>query len=272
MKADFENRLETVLQAVQSVADMQPDYGLITGTGMGALINGLQNATRIAYADIEGFPHSTVPGHEGALYLGELAGKRVAIFSGRFHLYEGWAPDDIVLPIYLLKKMGAKAIFITNAVGSLNPDFKVGDLCLITDHINLQGVHALTGPNPDNLGSRFPDLSQIYSKTLQQFIEKKSKSTLRKGIYAAVHGPELETNAERRYLCRCGADVVGMSTVMEVVACAHAGLDHAVISVITNMATGDPGQAADTLDNILKQSEAALPRLQALLSDVLEAL
>lgn len=276
MKLNFETRVaaaaSSITGALEGRHDLAGAWGLVTGTGLGALADDLSGRVTIPYADIADFPTSTAPSHESALHIGQMGGQTVMLLSGRFHLYEGWSADDVVLPIYVMRALGADRLLLTNAAGTLNPEFQRGEIAVITDHMNFQGVHALTGPNPDALGVRFPDLSTAYDKALRGAAKSAAQTvglTLREGIYAAVAGPELETNAERRFLRMAGADLVGMSTVMEVIAANHAGLRTLAFSAITNKALGDPDQQPDLIEHVIAHAEAAAPKLRALITAIL---
>lgn len=211
--------------------------GVVLGTGLHQLINYVDVEQTIAYADIPGFPVSTVEFHKGNLIYGSIDNKKVMLMQGRFHAYEGYSMEQVVFPIRVMKLLGAKHLFITNAAGGINLNFKQGDLVMIDDHINLQSGNPLTGKNNDALGSRFPDMSEPYDAYLKNFLQQKASEQnikIQKGVYAAVNGPNLETKAEYRYLKIIGADMVGMSTVPEVIAANHMQLPVAAISVITD--------------------------------------
>jgi len=248
------------------------EVAIILGTGLGGMAAALESATVIPYAEIDSFPRSTAPGHAGRLLVGRLGGRRVAVMQGRFHFFEGWLAEDLKLPIYLLQRLGAKTLIVTNAAGGLNADFHPGDIMLITDHINLQGTNPLIGPNEDGIGPRFPDMSNAHDRDLLAVARKvaqEAKESLREGIYAAVIGPSLETSAERRFLRLAGGDAVGMSTVPEIIAAKHCGLRVLAFSIITNVATGGPDQKADTQDGIIKYAEVGGARLARLLPKLL---
>jgi len=211
--------------------------GIVLGTGLHQLLNYVDVKQTISYADIPGFPVSTVEFHKGNLVYGTIAGKTVLIMQGRFHAYEGYTMQQIVFPIRVMKLLGVQKLFLSNAAGSINLNFKKGDLVLIDDHINLLYGNPLTGGNYDELGSRFPDMSEPYDLQLKDLFLQKANElgiSLKKGVYAAVHGPNLETKAEYRYLKIIGADMVGMSTVPEVIAANHMQLPCVAVSVITD--------------------------------------
>ena len=214
-----------------------PQIGIVLGTGLHQLINNVEIQKTIPYSEIPGFSVSTVEFHKGNLIYGTIANKNVLIMQGRFHFYEGYSMQQIVFPIRVMKLLGVEHLFLSNAAGGINPGFKKGDLVLIDDHINLQNANPLTGKNDDELGSRFPDMSEPYSVYLSYKLldyAGRLNIQLKKGVYAAVNGPNLETKAEYRYLKIIGADMVGMSTVPEVIAANHMQLPCVAVSVITD--------------------------------------
>ncbi len=216
---------------------MQPETGIVLGTGLHQLLNYVDVKQTIPYADIPGFPISTVEYHKGNLIYGSMAGKNVLIMQGRFHAYEGYTMQQIVFPVRVMKLLGIRRLFLSNAAGGINLQFKKGDLVLVDDHINLLAGNPLSGKNYDELGSRFPDMSEPYDLHLKYLLQQKANELgieLKKGVYAAVHGPNLETKAEYRYLKNIGADMVGMSTVPEVIAAVHMQLPCIAVSVITD--------------------------------------
>lgn len=219
----------------------RPEIGLILGSGLGVLGDHMTDVTVIPYHDIPHFPISTVEGHAGELLIGTLAGRKVVLMRGRFHMYEGYGPELTAFPVRVMKALGAGALIVTNAAGGIDTGFGTGDLMLITDHINLTGRNPLIGPNDDELGARFPDMSEAYSKRLRQIATEQAASQgfeLRSGVYAGLLGPSYETPAEIRMLRTLGAAAVGMSTVAEVIAARHSGLEVLGISCISNMAAG----------------------------------
>ena len=260
MNSDFPNRIAKAVASIRQVTDIKPEIALVTGTGLAALLDEIVVSHKIPYGQIAGFPVSTAPSHKGELIFGTLGGKNVVAQSGRFHLYEGWSGADIVLPVYVLRALGAQSYVVTNAAGALNADFSVGDVMLIEDQLNFTGVHPLTGPNDDTLGPRFPDMSRAYDPDLRANalgVADGLGLKIQRGIYACVHGPEFETSAERRFLSMAGGDAVGMSTVPEVIAAGHAGLRVLGFSAITNAATGGPDQQPDTLEEVLENAQIA---------------
>ncbi len=248
------------------------EIALILGSGLGQLAESVEDAVAVPYGEIAGFPVSTAPGHAGRLVAGRLHGRRVVMMQGRLHLYEGWAPQEIALAVHLMKALGAERLIVTNAAGALNPEFAPGDVMLIEDHLNFTGANPLTGPNDDRLGLRFPDLSRAYDPELQAAALAAADAAglgLRRGIYVGVAGPSLETSAERRFFRASGGDAVGMSTVIEVIAAAHAGLPVLGLSAITNSATGGAEQEPDTIEAVLAMAAVAGETIAALLGQVL---
>jgi purine-nucleoside phosphorylase len=227
----------TASEFLQKKGIESPQIGIVLGTGLNQLLNHVDVKQKISYADIPGFPVSTVVFHKGNLIYGAIAGKNVLIMQGRFHAYEGYAMQQIVFPIRVMKLLGVQKLFLSNAAGGINLNFKKGDLVLIDDHINLLSGNPLSGENYDELGNRFPDMSEPYDMSLKNLLQQKANALeieLKKGIYAAVHGPNLETKAEYRYLKIIGVDMVGMSTVPEVIAAVHMQLPCVAVSVITD--------------------------------------
>lgn len=219
----------------------RPEIGLIMGSGLGVLGDHIQDAVVIPYHDIPHFPVSTVEGHAGELLIGSLSGRTVVLMRGRFHMYEGYGPELTAFPVRVMKALGVQSLLVTNAAGGINLHFASGNLMLISDHINLTGKNPLIGPNDDELGVRFPDMSEAYSKRLRAIageIAKEQGIVLQEGVYVGLLGPSYETPAEIRMLRTLGADAVGMSTVAEVIAARHSGIEVVGISCISNMASG----------------------------------
>ncbi|GGF87384.1 purine-nucleoside phosphorylase [Paenibacillus abyssi] len=226
---------------IRSITNQNPEIGLIMGSGLGVLGDHLSEEVVIPYRDIPHFPLSTVEGHAGELMIGKLSGRTVVLMRGRFHMYEGYGPELTAFPVRVMKALGVHTLVVTNAAGGINTDFASGDLMLISDHINLTGRNPLIGPNDDELGVRFPDMSEAYSKQLRALARKTAQEQgfeLREGVYVGVLGPSYETPAEIRMMRTMGADAVGMSTVAEVVAARHSDLKVLGISCISNMASG----------------------------------
>lgn len=274
MTPEFPARLARAIASLRQQTDLQPALAIIAGTGLGPLLDAIEDAQRIPYPQITGFPHSTAPSHRGDLVLGRLGGRPVVAMDGRFHAYEGWGGDDIVLPIHTLAALGVKRLVVTNAAGGLNPDFPVPAVMLIEDHLNLTGLHPLAGPNDDRLGLRFPDLSRAYDPGLRAAALAAAGRLgldLQRGIYVGCHGPELETSAERRFMRMIGGDAVGMSTVLEVIAANHAGMRVLGLSAIANAATGGPDQEPDTVEAIVAATGRIAGRMQALIIAMLDS-
>ncbi|WP_048645978.1 purine-nucleoside phosphorylase [Nitratireductor soli] len=268
-------RLERAHASIRERAGAPAAVAIMLGSGLGQLADKVEDAVTIPYGEVEGFPVSTAPGHKGAFVIGTLHGRRVVMMQGRLHLYEGWAPRDIALAVYLLQRLGAETLVVTNAAGSLNPDYAPGDVMLIEDHMNFTGVNPLVGPNDDAIGIRFPDMSRAYDPELLVAAKDAAKAAgiaVRQGIYAGVLGPSLETSAERRYYRASGSDAVGMSTVTEVIAAGHCELPVIGLSAITNEATGGPDQQVDTIDYVFANAEIAGRKIEAILAHLLPAL
>lgn len=218
-----------------------PKLAIVLGSGLGNLVDHLEKPVIIPYRDIPHFPHSTVIGHAGNLVAGFLRGRQVLVMQGRFHFYEGFSMAEVTFPLYVLRQLGVAQLIITNAAGGINREFLPGDLMLITDHINLLGTNPLIGPNDEQFGPRFPDLSQAYAPRLRQIAKTASREldlSIREGVYLATTGPSFETAAEIRAFSILGADAVGMSTVPEVITANYLGMEVLGISCITNLATG----------------------------------
>jgi len=262
-------------QVAAAVVGQMPanTVGLVSGTGLGGIGAALENRREAATADLPGFPRTTAPGHAGRLAAGEIAGRPVLLLSGRLHLYEGHSPRDVAFGVRLLAGLGIRTLVLTNAAGALDPHFAAGGLMRITDHINLTGKNPLAGPNDDGAGPRFPDMSRAYSPRLGAIADAAALSLglrLERGVYAGVLGPSLETPAETRMLRRLGADAVGMSTVTEVIAARHMGLDVLAISCLTNVNLPDC-MAETTLEDVLATARRAEGDLARLLAAVVPA-
>ena len=244
-----------------------PTIGIVLGTGLHQLLNFIDIKKTIPYTDIPGFPVSTVEFHKGNFIYGTIANKNIVVMQGRFHVYEGHSMEQIIFPIRVMKLLGVQTLFLSNAAGGINLNFKKGDLVLIDDHINLQTGNPLTGKNFDELGARFPDMSEPYTPSLKKLLQQKAGELnieLKEGVYAAVNGPNLETKAEYRYLKIIGADLVGMSTVPEVIAANHMQLSCAAISVITDECDPDNLKPVNIAE-IIKAAGKADEKLSRLL-------
>jgi purine-nucleoside phosphorylase len=264
---------------VRAATSLRPQIGVVLGSGLGAFADSLLHAVRIPYRDVPGFPVSTAIGHAGELVIGTLGANGrgatdVAAMSGRFHLYEGYTPQQVVSGVRLFHELGIRHLLLTNAAGGINLDYESGALVLISDHINLQGSNPLVGPNEERLGPRFPDMTEAYSAALRQIARDTAEELdirLDQGVYAGLLGPSYETPAEIRYLKTIGADLVGMSTVAEVIAANHLGMQVLGISCVTNMAAGLSGEKLDHLKvlevgrrvsgSLVRLVSAVLPRL-----------
>lgn len=261
------NKIQEAANFLKTKGFAGASLGIVLGTGLGNLATHIEKELEISYQDIPHFPLSTVESHAGKLILGNLAGKRVIAMQGRFHFYEGYTMEQIVLPVRVMKLLGIEKLFLSNAAGLLNLNWQKGNLMLIDDHLNLLPNNPLIGKNISELGPRFPDMSAPYSPVINSQIEEAAKAlnlTLRKGVYAAVTGPMLETRAEYRYLNRIGADAIGMSTIPEVIAANHMGLPCAAISVLTDECNPDNLKPA-RLEDILAVAALAEKDLSALI-------
>jgi len=272
-RADLSTRLSYALAWVHGRTDHLPAVGIILGSGLAGLADRLQRAAVIPYAEIPGFPISKVPGHPARLVVGELPmdGEPVvlAALQGRAHGYEGWTAEDVAFGARVLCGLGVKLLLLTNAAGGVNPSFVPGDLVRITDHVNLSGMNPLVGDNDDRLGPRFPDMSDAYDARLGALLEASAAAhgiPLRSGVYACMLGPSYETPAEVRMLRAIGADVVGMSTVPEVIAARHMGVPVAGISVVTNLAAGLSRKALSH-EEVARTAEQVKDRLTALVTE-----
>ena len=269
--------LERVEEAAAVVRERFPDapeVAVILGTGLGRLGAEIEKSRTIEYADIPYFPLSTVESHAGRLLCGQLAGKTVVAMQGRFHRYEGYSLAQVTFPVRVLRALGARTLVVSNACGGMHPLWEPGDLMLIADHINLLGDNPLVGPNDDRLGARFPDMSDAYDSRLRALAREvavEQRLPLREGVYVAVTGPNLETRAEYRFLRAIGADVVGMSTVPEVIVAVHGGMRVLGISIITDRCLPDALEPA-TVEQIIAVANRAEPRLAQLVHGVLERL
>jgi purine-nucleoside phosphorylase len=264
--------IEDALKYIRQFFTQNSEVGIVLGTGLGDLVKDIKITYSLSYQDIPHFPVSTVETHAGKLIFGELGGKSVVAMQGRFHFYEGYSMQQITFPIRVMKFLGVKRLVISNAAGGMNPLYKKGDIMIMEDHINLLGDNPLIGQNYEELGSRFPDMSEPYSKRLIALAEEiglEEKIKLQKGIYVAVSGPNLETRAEYRFLRGIGADVVGMSTVPEVIVGRHMEMEIFGISVVTDECYPDALQPADISD-IIKTANHTQPKLNLLMKRIIE--
>ena len=269
-----QERLSKTVSYLKSKMEGEIPIGLILGTGLGDSAGGIKKPRSIPYEQIPYFPRSTVDSHQGQMVWGTLSGRPVIALQGRFHLYEGYAPQEIAFPIRVLAGLGVKVLIVSNAAGGLDPGYEPGDLMLITDHINFTGENPLVGPHRESWGDRFPDLSAVYDRRLAALTEKvalQNQIPLRRGVYVAVKGPSLETPAETRMLRQLGAQAVGMSTVMEVIVAVQCRMRILGISVISNVNRPDCQEPA-SLKAIITTARKAEPRLMALMGGVVSKL
>lgn len=268
------NQIDEVKSIIQKRIKNTPVVGMILGSGLGGLANSIDNQIVINSADLPYWPHSTVQGHEGKLIFGSLEGCEVMVLQGRVHYYEGYSMDIITLPIRVMQRLGIKNLVVTNAAGAINPDYQPGDLMLITDHIGLIGMtgnNPLRGPNLDELGPRFPDMSQAYDRGLNQIareVAQKNQIKMNEGVYAGLSGPSFESPADLRFLRTIGADAVGMSTVPEVIVARHGGTRVLGISGISNKANLD-GNTLTSHEEVLEAGKVIAPRLEKVIRGVL---
>jgi purine-nucleoside phosphorylase len=269
---DLYDKIQEATSFIRSRWDHTPHAGIILGTGLGPLVQRIEVQATLDYAEIPHFLKSTATSHRGRLVCGTLCGLPVMAMEGRFHMYEGYALKEITLPVRIMKALGAELLVVSNACGGMNPFYKAGDIMLIDDHINLLGDNPLIGINDDRLGPRFPDMSAPYDQELIRAalqVARKNDIVAHQGVFVAVAGPNLETRAEYRFLRMIGADVVGMSTVPEVIVAVHSGMRCVGFSVITDMCLPDALEAAD-VQKIISIANDAEPRLTALVTGVLE--
>jgi purine-nucleoside phosphorylase len=261
--ADQPARLAALEVAVRARSDLVPRVGIVLGSGLGGLADDLEGAVAISFAELPGWPAATAPGHVGRLLLGHLGGKPVVLLQGRFHLYEGNDPGLVVEPVLLFRRLGAEIVVLTNAAGGVDPAFGPGTLMVISDHLNLTGRTPLLGPNADDLGPRFPDLTEAWSPRLRAALRAAGEAegvALAEGVYAGLLGPQYETPSEVRMLRTLGADAVGMSTVLECIAARWVGLEVCGVTLVTNAGAGYSGEPL-THEEVLAAGAEAGPRL-----------
>ena len=270
MSTDLYTRALATTESIRARTDVPPRVAIVLGTGLGALTDVIDVDTTIPYDELDGFPEPTVETHSGRLVLGMLGGTPVVAMQGRFHRYEGYSLEQITFPIRVLKLLGADTLVVSNVSGGMNPLWGVGELVLLDDHINLLGDSPLIGPNDDRFGPRFPDMSEPYDRELQELASAAALDLgirLNRGVYVAVPGPQLETRAEYRMLRRMGADVVGMSTVPEVIVACHMGMRVLGVSIITDACLPDALEPVD-VSRIIAAAGAAEPHLTRLIERV----
>ena len=268
-----EERVARIMETLHSYADHDPQAGVILGTGLGELVHSITSKTEIPYTDLPGFPRSTVPGHSGKLIFGELGGMRVIGFSGRFHYYEGYDMQDMTLPVRIMQAFGVEKIIISNAAGGLNPAYKAGDIVLIHDHINLFPDNPLRGVNADAFGVRFPDMLNAYDQKLIQAAEHAAQElgiVVHRGVYLGLQGPNLETPAEYRFFHMVGADLVGMSTIPEVIVAKHAEIPVLAFSIVSNMCYPTELLTETHLEDVLRVVGSASGKIQKVVTRFLE--
>jgi purine-nucleoside phosphorylase len=260
---------------IQKQYDHKPSVGIVLGSGLSSFTSEIKIEKEIAYSDIPHFPVSTVEGHSGKLVFGEIAGKKVVAMAGRFHYYEGYSAEQVVFPIRVLKFLGIENLLLSNAAGGVNPSFKVGDLMIITDHISQLTPNPLVGKNYKELGPRFPDMSEPYKKGLikrAKEIAAEKNIAVKEGVYVAVTGPTFETLAEYKMILALGGDVVGMSTVQEVIAAVHMGLPVFAMSVVTDVGIREADEAPITHEEVLQAAKAAEPGFKSLFCELIAQL
>jgi purine-nucleoside phosphorylase len=264
-------RAESAARFLLAQTSLRPTIGLILGSGLGAFADSLSDSTRVPYTQIPAFPRSTAIGHAGQMVIGKAGSIAVAAMQGRVHLYEGYSAQEVAFPIRVFGRMGVRAVILTNAAGGINLKYQQGALVLIKDHINLQGQNPLTGPNDDRFGVRFPDMTHAYTKAYGKAAQEEAAKlgiALEDGVYAGLLGPSYETPAEIRYLRTIGADLVGMSTIAEVIAARHMGIKVLAISCVTNMAAGILDQVLSHQE-VMETGEKVRGQFEALLRAVL---
>jgi len=268
----FEKIKETT-EFLKAKGMVNPEAGVILGTGLGGLTSKIEIRCEIDYKDIPHFPVSTVEGHAGKLIYGDFGGKKIVAMKGRFHYYEGYNPEQIALPIRVLKFLGIRHLFLSNAAGGVNPAFQIGDIMIITDHINLM-ANPLMGKNDDRIGARFPDMSQAYDRSLIDKavrIAGDNHISVKKGVYLGTSGPTFETPAEYKYFRTIGADSVGMSTVTEVIVARHMGLPCFAVSIITDL--GIEGKIEYTThETVQREAEKAEARMTTIVTELISSL
>jgi purine-nucleoside phosphorylase len=270
-------QIDSAAQAVKERINIQPIVGIILGSGLNDLADSIQGAVRIPYSDLPNFPVSTVHGHAGRFVIGELEGKPVLVMQGRIHYYEGYTMGQVTLPVRVMQRLGIPSLIVTNAAGGVHPEFEPGDVMLIVDQLNLMGMSGLNplmGPNLDEIGTRFPDMSQPYDRAycdLARTVAKENGINLREGIYAGLSGPSFESPADLRFLRNAGADAVGMSTVPEVIVARHGNMRVLGLSGISNKANLD-GSTVTTHEEVIEAGKVITPKVEKIIRGVLRSL
>ena len=265
-------KIDACVAAIRKKTDFVPEIALVLGTGLGNLAGRIKAETVLTYDKLPHFPESTVESHKGQLVLGELSGKKIAAMEGRFHFYGGYSLDEVTFGVRVLRQLGAKTLIVSNAAGGLNLGYQKGEIVLITDQINFMGVNPLVGPNENKLGPRFPDMYEPYSKRLIDLTEQASREVkvpVNRGVYIGVTGPCLETRAEYRMMRQWGADLVGMSTVPEVIVGVHMGMEVLGLSIVTDTCDPDHLEPCD-IKEIIKTANEAGPKLDKLITKAIE--
>lgn len=272
--SQLRKKIEQTLAVIKKHTNDNFPVGIVLGTGLGGLVSEIKIENEIDYSDLPHFPISTVESHKGKLIFGTIGNKNVVAMQGRFHYYEGYTMHQITYPIRVMKFLGVQTLLVSNACGGMNPQFRKGDVMLMTDHINLLGDNPLIGPNEDELGPRFPDMSEPYSQVLINLAEQialENKLKVQKGVYVAVPGPNLETKAEYRFLRATGADVVGMSTIPENIVANHMGMQVLGISIITDECFPDSLKPVN-VQEIIQTAIAAEPKMTLIMKEVIRRL
>jgi purine-nucleoside phosphorylase len=268
-------KIKETSKFLQEKVSIQPEIGIILGSGLGGLGNKIENATAISYSEIPNFPVSTVEGHSGKLIFGTLGGKNVVAMQGRFHFYEGYGMKEVTFPVRVMHFLGVKSLIVSNAAGGLNPEYKAGDIMIINDHINYFPENPLRGKNFDDLGTRFPDMSKVYDEKYIRNAEKIAEENnikLRKGIYIGSTGPTLETPAEYKMFRILGADATGMSTVPEVIVAHHQGMKCFGLSVITNESKPENPEEETTHEEVQNVAGVAEPRMTKIIEELIKTM
>jgi purine-nucleoside phosphorylase len=269
--------IDETTETIKNRITIQPKIGLILGTGLGGIAQSILKATIIPYKELPNLPVSTVVGHKGQLVIGELEGRQIFVMQGRIHYYEGYTLQEVTMPIRVMQRMGMNILIVTNAAGAIQPDFVPGDVMLITDNLNLagmSGLNPLIGPNLDEFGPRFPDMSQAYDRklcNLARKVAKESHISLREGVYVGLSGPSFESPADLRFLQIAGADAVGMSTVSEVIVARHGGMRVLGFSGISNKANLD-GNTLTSHEEVLEAGSLIVPKLETIIKGILRLL
>jgi len=265
------DKIHETASFIKAKIQLHPSVGIILGSGLVGLTEFVEQQATISYTDIPHFPVSTVQGHAGQLIFGKLRDKNVVLMAGRFHYYEGYTMEEVTFPVRVMKALGVETMIISNAAGAMNSAYNIGDLVIIADHINLFPEHPLRGPNDERLGVRFPDMSEPYDRELirkARYIAGSKGLTIHEGVYIGLQGPTFETRAEYKWLNVIGGDVVGMSTVPEVIVAKHGGMRVFATSVVTDLGIGDEVNTI-THEEVLEAASAAAPKLAALIADLI---